>query len=56
MAKYTKIYENITIVTVEVEAQDIVEAQWLFENEKGTVVSVQETVYSDADIEEVKED
>jgi hypothetical protein len=54
MPKYTKIYEHITILTVEVEAQDIVEAEWLFENEKGTVVSAQETVYSDADIEEVE--
>ena len=54
MAKYTKIYEHITIITVEVEAQDIVEAEWLFENEKGTVVSTQETVYRDADIEEVE--
>lgn len=54
MPKYTKIYENITIITVEVEAQDIVEAEWLFDNEKGTVVDVQETIYNNTDIEEVE--
>ena len=46
MAKYTKLYETVTHTLVEVEARDIVEAEWLFENEKGTIIDVQETVNS----------
>lgn len=54
MAKYTKFYETITHTTVQVEAQDLDEAQWLFDNEKGTIIDVQET-WNTLDIEEVKE-
>ena len=53
MAKYTKLYETVIHTLVEVEAGDIVEAQWLFENEKGNVIDVQET-YNNLDIEEVE--
>ena len=53
MVKYSKLYETVIHTLVEVEAEDIVQAQWLFENEKGTVVDVQET-YNNLDIEEVE--
>lgn len=53
MPKYTKLYETVIHTLVEVEAQDIVEAQWLFDNEKGTIIDVQETANT-LDIEEVE--
>lgn len=53
MPTYQKIYETVTHTTVQVEAQDIVEAEWLFNNEKGTVIDVQETANT-LDIEEVE--
>ena len=43
MAKYTKLYETVIHTTVEVEAQDIVQAEWMFNNEQGTIIDVQET-------------
>lgn len=51
--KYQKIYETVTHTTVEVEAKDIVEAEWMFDNEKGEIIDVQETVNT-LDIEEVE--
>ncbi len=54
MAKYQRIYETVNHIIVEVTADSLIEADWLFDNEKGTVVDIQETT-NISDTELVKE-
>lgn len=54
MAVYRKVYETVSHIIVEVNADSLIEAEWLFDNEKGTVVDIQETQNS-TDIDLVEE-